>query len=562
MKHRINRPREIKSCQRCFQGKRKCDRVRPLCGRCRRLNDFCYYSPLRLYSTVEKEPNSSIAMRPGAYLELEPIGSPALTSIKRFKLLTDSSGVNTTYLPKALFPFYDTSLTRTLALNRSPDANDRKLGFDFSTWTSQELTVGQIKAKIPPKATCDSLVLHFFSSIFPLIPILDKEDFMVNYNTFWGNSSKFHDLNGLVLMHAVFLSAACSLQINDCFTQSFSTIDYESIKLGSFHCIENINHLLNIDNTPSIPCLTALTIIYYVSSMNCNGIAPRISLLLRYSHIAGLHRRISRNSGTTLKDLVYEYIVLLDSFVSYYYGLSSQAPEYGDEYVENDHSTSKLYSMIKFKCGKLWAQIIRELDKPCQLDSERLSRLQSSFAAVQIEVNWLNDRIHENPTEKYPNKWLVTEGRLCLRKAALLLRFSQTYSKVDSDSSANDRGLIIESLLLINEAFMKVLLALESNVDSLWFVRCSHPFESLYVIIANLRDRPNDSVNFAGIDTNIHYTNCPTINYLSGDLRKSLLPATFDVLAKIQVIWPLWVREPFEKIAKSYESLGSKRYSD
>lgn len=139
--------------------------------------------------------------------------------------------------------------------------------------------------------------------------MLDKEAFMVNYDTFWENASTFHDLNGLVLMHAVFLSAASSLQINDCFARSFSTVDYEYIKLGSFNCIENINHLLNTDNTSSIPCLTALTIIYYVSSMNCNGIAPRVSLLLRYSHIAGLHRRVSRNSGTTLKDLVYEYIV-------------------------------------------------------------------------------------------------------------------------------------------------------------------------------------------------------------------------------------------------------------
>lgn len=109
---------------------------------------------------------------------------------------------------------------------------------------------------------------------------------------------------------------------------------------------------------------------------------------------------------------------------------------------------------------------------------------------------------------------------------------------------------------------MKVLLALESNIDSLWFVRCSHPLESLCVVIADLSDRPNDSVNFSGIDTNIHYTKCPKIDYLGGDLRKSLLPATFDVLDKIQVIWPLCVRELFEKIAKSYESQHSKRFKD
>lgn len=552
MNPKIKRPREIKSCQKCFQGKRKCDKVKPSCGRCKKLEVACFYAPSTLHSVYTPRSNSPSTANVSSYLELEPTGDPD-HSIKGFKLILDPSGVQSIYFPVALFPFNDTASRRCLALSRSPDINDKKVVFNFSTWTSQVLNLDHIKAKIPRKPTCDMLVSHFFSSIFPLVPILDKESFVVNYNAFWADVFQYFDLNGLVLIHAVIFCASCSLQINEHFLELVSDTDYESIMLDSFNCIENINHLLNIHTTPSIPSLSALTLIYYVSSLNCYGLAARVSLLLRYSHIAGLHKRISKTSGTTLKELLYEYIVLLDSLVSYYYGLSPQVSEYQDCYVENVHSSPIAYSLIKFKCGKLWSQIIRELDGSNLLHKECLARLQNSFITTQNEVNYLNEIILLDNKSTFLNLWLATEGRLCLRRAALLLSFSLRYSQTGCVDETSDRDLIVESLLLINESFMKVRLALENQIDCLWFVRTSYPFESLYIVLKDLKENPNDSINFAGMNPANHYTKCPTLDYVKGDLRKALLPLTFEVLCKIQVIWPLSFRKAFQRIHQTYE---------
>lgn len=99
---------------------------------------------------------------------------------------------------------------------------------------------------------------------------------------------------------------------------------------------------------------------------------------------------------------------------------------------------------------------------------------------------------------------------------------------------------------------MKIILGLKCRKESLWFIRCSYPFQAMYIVISHIQKLPNMALNFSILDNQIEYTTHDylKINYLNGDIRKSLIDESFKALSLILSFWPGVFKERFDRILK------------
>ena len=95
---------------------------------------------------------------------------------------------------------------------------------------------------------------------------------------------------------------------------------------------------------------------------------------------------------------------------------------------------------------------------------------------------------------------------------------------------------------MINESFVKISRALKQGTKCLWFVRSTHPFEALIIVLSHLKKYPSRIVNFKGLEKKIHYTRSTSINYIIEDLRVELVESCCDALREIECLWPLKIR--------------------
>lgn len=576
----IVRKRTPKACIRCYSVKRKCDHAKPSCTRCKKSNVKCeYFSEKqvlerslqrrsRALCSLDYHSNSPVAGSAGIDssnlpdTELNPITRDS--EAPNFKLIVNSTGEYSKYLPSALFPFAEPSNNVSYIVDRLPKNQDRYVIFDFGSVPAVISSLEELKKFMPNRNHCDHLIEYFFENIYPLIPILDKEEFELKYYEYWKDSNKFHDLNALILFYGIIFSSCVAIQITTLYLtgkryHKENSLDYEELKYRSFQCVENIKFMMNMRVSPSMSSLAASAIMYYVSSMNCYGTAGEVSSLLRYCQITGLHRRIGIATDTTpVRDFLYSYILYLDTLVSYYNGLPSSINKETFEttriFPTRTTDLKTLHSLNTLHNGLMWADLLFQLNKIEKANEDDFSRLNQEFLKSQDLINSIGDEI----LASFPSmpgdylKWLVCEGRLGLRKSALLVHALRN-SLFSNENSKKHKGLhsydlVLQSMLLINESLMKVVLGLKHNPNLLWFIRNSYPFQAISIVLTHIQKNPSEEINFKNLDSKIQYSVHPEINYLHGDIRIILVQKVFEALGSIKTLWPTFMQKRYDKV--------------
>lgn len=150
---------------------------------------------------------------------------------------------------------------------------------------------------------------------------------------------------------------------------------------------------------------------------------------------------------------------------------------------------------------------------------------------------------------------LVSEGRLGLRKSAILVHFlkislANINRKSKAEGERHNHSLVIQALLLINESLMKIVLGVKHNTNLLWFVRNSYPFQAMSIVLTHIQKSPEKAVNFKDLSPEIEFTRHPDIDYEKSDVRKELVNKAMDALLTIKPLWPTVFQKRFDKICE------------
>lgn len=356
----------------------------------------------------------------------------------------------------------------------------------------------------------------------------------------------------------LFFTTLNQLYQRRCSVTPTSNLKFMKLAFEYFECVENIKCLLMTNYNPSIPAISSLALMYYVSSTNCNELAVQVSSLLRYSHMAGLHKKATRLSGTPLKEVVYAFVVFLDSLVSFYTGLPSQVDqtlnELYDGMEELPSNPFTLAAVARFRAARLCADITTQLSNGELLSQDDLKRKIRAFKKVERDIHLIDERILKLHTSCPSDlTWSFNESWLFVRRAGRLLAYFSSnaqckWRKKKSEVNLNNGDLILQSLLLINESFLKISCALEQGTESVWFLRNTYPFEPIIIVLSHLKRYPNACVNFMDLEEEVYYTRCATIDYFSGDLRVELVENCCQALSEIGCLWPLKTQNLFKEI--------------
>lgn len=576
---KITRRRNIQACKRCFASKRKCGKEKPTCLRCLKAHVPCeYFTEEQIQRRIEER---RVVTKDGEDVELEKSVIPDMEldpstrqfEKKNFKLIVNNTGEYSKYFPICLFPFCDHAANVSYIVDRSPNPSDHIVTFNFATMSRQLGNIQEVRQQFPEKPLADGFVEHYFQCIHPYVPIIDKEEFFLKYRQFWARPNKYSDANSLMLMFAVCFCSAQSLQLaaldaqlypEDHMGQFDPDVDYQKAKHVYFQCIESLKCILNSNFSPSLSSMISMVIMYYVPSLNCVSICGEVGALVRYSQLIGLHRNISHGSSTTpIRDNIYSYIWYLDSLNAYYTGL---APCMHPDYFETINNFPKystdldvLFSLARFHSALVADDVLSEVNKITVTSLKPLERINRKFLeAVQI-VNGLGHQIL-NTSGRDPEylRWLVSECRLGLWKSALLLNVLQGFMDVTRNMSDSvkvlSKELVLYSMLLINESIIKVQLGLKTQPGSMWFIRCSYPFQAMYIVLTHIKNSPME-LNFSELMPNLEYTEMEGIDYLHGDLRGKLVNEGKRAMDRIKKMWPSVMQNRYERVMKVKEHL-------
>lgn len=564
----ITRNREVKSCQRCVAGKRKCDKNKPNCGRCTRISTICSYSKTALLKAPTLEMNFSEDSFKSLRFVVEASNNKTTNN---FHIVTNLTGELSVFISSSLFPFFNLSTASFDIFEVTHGNAGIHDTFDFSRLTTKKLNLRQLKDRLPSKEIGNYFISHFFNEIFPLIPIIDSADFLLKWRSYWEDPSSFADMNALILLFGVFFATCASIKLNSSFrgASDLPNLELEKLQIEYFECVDNIKYLLRTDICPSIPAISSLGLMYYVSSLNCYGLAAAVSTLHRYCQMAGLHRRTSNVSEMPLKEILYGYVTYLDSLVSIYHGIPPQVDPRVSEIIKiSDDLPENVYILGflgRFLSVRLCARVKMSLNKIRGSRKRDLRKMTNSLRKLQRDVNSINDKICYIQDVLEPVKLLLKAGNLLfLRRAAYFLAIMKITVESNNGAKAitidgRNKGLLAQSLLLMNESFQLISQSIDSKQPCLWFVRNTYPIEPMLIVVSNLQRHPTESINFCDLDENVCYTRYPSIDYLSGDLREIILDKCCDALLQVECLWPPILRTTFQKVVAIKENLLSKR---
>lgn len=606
-KKRIFRCRPITSCQRCFEAKRKCDKIKPSCTRCSRLETQCIYFTL---NQVHQRKNLKVGQ--SMKNELDEIGfvnldsdnnaisndnnnsnnnsnnntqinintptavinpQPRLEENTNFKLIVNSTGEYSKYFPTCLFPFYEHSsnVSWVVDTKRNRDEATRSgCVFDFNTMCRPMSGIDEIKSFIPNEEMLNVLVDHFFSSVFPVIPIIDKEEFYLKFKLFCQNQKEFDDVNFLMILFAILFSSCTSIILMEKFknnenmngnnshtknnnnnnnTNTNNSINYSKLRITFYECIENLKYLMSVYVTPSLSALTSLSIIYYMGSLNGYTITIQVSTLSKLSQIFGLHRTIvdSQQNDTPIRKLVYCFIWYLDVLNSYYTGLPCNMHQ---DYFESQslfpYSTdiNILAFFGKLSNAKVWSIILSNINKTKISTIEDYRKIEQIYNETILTVDKINEQILNSKDQASLDylKWLVVENRMGLTKSAMLIdvfRHQMNYIPEDKMINQITTELVLQSLVLINETILKFLIGSRISNSTIWYNRLCFPFQAMYVVLSHIKQYPHFQINFSHINGRFKFTFDESlgVDLFNGDIRMAMVEKSISILQNIKNLW-------------------------
>lgn len=559
---RVFRCRNITSCKRCFQSKRKCSKTKPSCDRCERIKTPC------VYFTEDQLENRKKLRKDVAYTDVcetpntEIIPQPRSRENYNFKLIVNSTGEYSKYFPMSLFPFYEHSSNVSWIVDSKKNTNQTVAVFDFNVMFKHLANLSQILEYIPKRKLCDQLVDHFFKNVFPIIPIVDKEEFDLKYKIFWKKPSAFEDLNALMLLFAILFCSSTSMLINEAISPSSKTgLDYQTMRIDYFDCIENLKYMLNTNMTPSLSSLTSFALIYYVGSMNGFPLTIQITNLAKLAQMFGLHRKVTQKlNSTPLRDVVYCFIWFLDAMSTYYTGLPTNlyASSFESETLFPNKSNDflSLFFLGRLHNAKVWVSVLDKINQIEKCSIDEYHNIDLKFDESVIHVNRICDQLLEsNDTKGGMHKWMRTELRMGVAKSFVLmfiLRHSLSYLPTDDLISKLTTDLVLQSLLLINESLLKLIIGRRVLPTCMWYNRLCFPFQAMYIVLSHIRQYPNHHLNLSMLDSKYQFTLDPDLglDVLNGDLRLPIVEKCLQELPVLEAVWTPVTIERFSRIAK------------
>lgn len=560
---RVFRCRNITSCKRCFQSKRKCSKAKPSCERCLRIKSPC------VYFTEDQLENRKKSRRDDAFSDIHDVPNTEITPQPRskenynFKLIVNSTGEYSKYFPMSLFPFYEHSSNVSWVVDSKKNVSQTVAIFDFNVMFKHFSSLNQIKEYIPERKICDIFVYHFFQNVYPIIPIVDREEFDIKYRNYWADPSGFDDMNSLILLFAILFCSTTSLLINAAVSQDKTSplLNYQLMRIDFFNCIENLKYMLNANVTPSLSTLTSLALIYYVGSMNGFPVTVQISVLSKMAQIFGLHRKITQKLDTTpLRDVVYCFIWFLDSMSTYYTGLPtnmySRSFESESLFPTKSKDVLSLFFLGRLHNAKTWSSILDKINQIEICSIDEYHELDELFSQSVVKVNSISQEIlntRDTPSDYL--KWMATETRMGLSKSSILmsvLRHSLSYVPNENLINKLTTDLVLQSLILINESILKLLIGRRALPTCMWYNRLCFPFQAMYVVLSHIKQYPSHTLNLSQLESKYEFTIDPAIevNVLEGDIRMSIVDRCIEVLKILEPVWTPVTNDRFHRIQK------------
>lgn len=598
-KNQIIRNRKIYSCKRCFKGKRKCDKRKPICLRCEKAKVNCeYFTKEQINERFHNRKQDTVATPPmldsnkndsteNTTTILQNIPSTEInpqTENQNFTIIVNSTGEYSKFFPTCFFSYYDHAENVSMVLNYGGTKRKSSLAiFDFSQIVTPLNSLNEIKLKIPNREVSDILIDHFFKFIAPFVPIVDAQEFIYEYGKYWENPENFQDENFLVVMFSIYFCSCTNVGILKVFNKKtkfscldnkiLKNLDCESLRNSCFVCIENLKRLLSSNSTPSLSVIIGLTLIYYVGSANGYAVSIQVTTLVKYVQIFGLHRKlITSSNDLPMRDIIYSFVWYLDGLSAYYTGFPPDMHydffECEDIYNLPSNDIHMLFLSARLCNTLVWNRLLFEFNKINKTSIDQFEEVETLYLNSIAIVNSINKKILEsNEKSLRYRKWLTTETRLGLRKSMLLvsaLKYSISYKPFNFYNRNLTTDLVLQAMLLVNESIYKVTLGMSVLKEALWFYRFAIPFQAMYIVISHVQRYPNHQLNFSLLDKELEYTvdDMANLDYIKGDLRLKLIDLSIKTLRFFTTFWHPTKVERFERLIKFRDYVWEKMAED
>lgn len=562
MKTKIKRNRAIKSCYFCYTHKHQCNKSKPKCNLCLKYKQSnCVYGFNKYIEEQDESPIRSKKSDSGRIIS--NAFYPYFDDFSNINFLTE--GENSLTMPsRYYFSFLDLSYT-------------------------SKFTLAHILRLLPNKRDCKKMVRQYFSSIHPILPILDAENTSKDIDTLLNRSDDENvDLNTLLILFAMLFSVSLSSEIYGEYKQSPTHIDLR-VKYEFLGSIEYLKQRLRFPSDPTLACIESSLIVYTVGSTNYKDLSAQLAALVRSSEILGLHRDPSKlhiDTNSILveperRKLLWHLIMQAECMSSINCGLSSLASkvDYDTDcptYFENQVTNPSLaFSVARFKASLLISKLLDILNGTLKPNSALVSELFEQVLNLYNECNTINNDILYHLNNDPYGVWLTANIIVYVHRCYLLWeRINYSLSKSLSKmkivttkgvSSTFTQDSLLKNLLKpasVDSMGLKVAVLLlyatseriTINIHTekfLWYIRHCQPFQYLLILLRDLNSEPKRIIEF-------HDTSMPQAiaRYVPDYIRVQTdvdhrVLVTNKVISKLEIIkefWPESVQKRFELI--------------
>ncbi|KAF1992349.1 hypothetical protein K402DRAFT_388003 [Aulographum hederae CBS 113979] len=248
-KQRRNKP--TLSCLPCVERKTKCDRGRPICINCSKRGTPCHYSPVAdLIASgsvgerrVSKSRKSNAVKTPASASLAGPLspvssGDPSRNSYRGASL--SSTGSTTQLLSNV--PHTKPTPSNIFGIaQQHPFTN---------YWTCQG-GLAEVVGVLPSKDQADILISNYFESVDPVYPIIDKDQFYLDYIRFWSLDEVGRASSDAALLGLHFAMYALGTQFTTMNSEEerqqsaefYASAAHQALRISSYLCRTSIRSI-------------------------------------------------------------------------------------------------------------------------------------------------------------------------------------------------------------------------------------------------------------------------------------------------------------------------------
>lgn len=569
---KLKRNRKIRTCEYCYSHKLKCDRNSP-CSTCIRTKSECVYH----FKQFKKENGDESTAKSKKSLKVESHGQgdfeeTKVDNARRKIFFKSSASITPLYYSRAFYPFLEPSLNRVLLFKLSEFArfglssvNSKKFrGYDSERFG---LNLDELADEYPKKEEFDDMIDLYWDYIHPLIPIIDRDTTLANYEKFWrefgDKDEPQFDIDSGVLFLSMLFAVKTAFEVNEKNAKKVEELKRQKNQI--YNTFEKFKLAFSNIGNANLSFIQASLILYQSGCIYYIGLFTYTASLARQAEFMGLHRdpllhdvhpNKDRIKDVEIKRRVWHCIRFLDTATSITAGMSphmimtnssTKFPskhEYNRETRQFDGELNPfmIYTICSFKSSLVIETVSHYLNSDFSSDEEKQLRWESiakTVIALYQDIHTLVKEIFScsnNP--KYSNvilRWLVANVATLVHRAYLLhiVCIRRPYSHqnrvilkpfntpdigLTKLSRANSNKEFFDKILTIRMPYhpgaieVSVLLLYETNVrvgmspelsKFRWFTKSANPFQYIYFVLRDIYHFPTKIYKFTHIPQEI-----------------------------------------------------------